>query len=351
MQANGVLSGQGSMEPFVNSGDAENTNRLQQMYYSYDPVRGTLLKRGNTAVTFAGLTVAGAAGTTYLAPQLPYFSNNDTTYSHLGNMAIRVLRENPLVAGAVGGLIGAGAAGLMVYRAYNEGLKPRTAEAVKSLMQTVIRRVENNLQDIARYNANIEENKRRLSENKSGMLEEKKVNEKRAEDVYQEKMQKYNLEAAKVAGELNGYVSGIIERMGNPDVLPGYDEAQLNQRPDNYYALGRSLSRFMAEGDYSFLSQIVLVNQLKKCLTEEQYRGAKRILNKLPIQPVKYNVVGVLEKEWNRLQGEQQSNQREVGILQQQVRELLKQYPVLEVGAQGKVKEPSLGEFYKNLPE
>ena len=318
---------------------------LQRFHYDYNPEEGTQLRWGNSLMTVTGFTAAGAAGMNCISSYLERLGNQSGS---IFERSVNMIAENPVVAGAVAG----GACGILfVSSIRGEGLKPRTQEGVRFIMNGLIHKVEKGSQNVEQFKKAIDINRELLSKKKASMEQEKEVNE-RAESVrYAKAMQLYQLKAGLIAGELQGYLDGLFERLNDPERCPTYEETVSGRRVGGTFELGHVVSGFFHDRNYSWSAQNSLKKELIPVLTEKELNKVEAIFARFPSKPVYWPKVGPLQAEYNRLQSINKSTVREMAEMQNGLSSLLKRYPILQPDTDNKVTPPSFEVFRTYLPD
>ena len=221
--------------------ESSTTGFLKNFFYYYDPENGTRYKLVNSTATVAGCTAAGAVALDYLAPQLGSMAGQGVSiFERMVQQVDSLFQNNPLAPLAVGAFIGATGGIALVNSAYQGGLKPRTTEALRSIMNGLIHKIEGDCQAIQHYKTAIAHNKALLEAKKQSMLVEKAENLHKAEAAFKQNMEKYNRKVSNVVGELDGYLNAVFDLLQDPNRLPTYEEAISGSRRQGDFHLGRS---------------------------------------------------------------------------------------------------------------
>lgn len=327
---------------------------LQKTFYYYDVQKGTRCRLVNTAAAVTSCSAGGALGMHLLTSQL--FQPGDRGNS-LYERAVKQLEglcpgSSSYIGAALGAALGAAGAIWLIRSAYQDGLKPRTAAAIQSIMNGLIHQVESDYKTIELCKKAVHTGERELSIRKEEMLAEKARNQAKAKAVYDQAVQKYEQDAAIVTGELRGYFTEVFDRLTDSDRLPTYEEAVSNHRRSGSYQLGQDVASFFERGDFSIHAQQCLLNSLIPHLDEREIKNTERIMAKYPkYRPVLWQTTGPLEREYNKIDFQRQKDQREMGELEKRVRELTTQYNCFELGPDGKVKPTSVVDFSQYLPD
>ncbi|WP_067520029.1 hypothetical protein [Endozoicomonas ascidiicola] len=320
-------------------------NALQRFHYKYNPESGTERRWGNSFMTVAGFSAAGAAGLNYMASSLEHLGNQDGS---IIERTVYVMVENPLVAGACTGFAGGA---LLVGMLRGQGLKPRTEEGVRFIMDGLIHKVEKSTQSIEQYKKTIDIHAGLLSQKKPLILQEKATNEQVEKTRYAKRMQEYQHKAGLVAGELKGYLDAVFERLNDPDRCPSYEETVSGRRNGGTFQLGQTVSGFFHNRNYSWFAQDSLKKALIPALTETELQKVDAIFAKFPWQPTYWPKEGPLEKEYRQLESAKKSDQRGMAEVQHGLSGLLRRYPLLVPDSDNQVKTPSLDKFIGYLPD
>ncbi|USE38543.1 hypothetical protein [Endozoicomonas sp. SCSIO W0465] len=357
MQTNGI-SGHNPVQIANSAGiqdvqqESSISSKLQKLFYYYDPESGTRYKLGNTAMTIAGFSAAGAVAMLNLAPQLSTIADRGTSLiERVVQHADSFFLNNPIAPVAIGAAVGAAGGLALVNLFYQEGLKPRTEGAIRPIMHGLIFKMESNYKAIQYYKRAIENNNALLKAKKRSMLLEKEESQRKAETVFKQNMEAYNRTASNVAGELDGYLNAVFDQLKDPDRLPSYEEAVSGLRRQGDFQLGRDVSSFIRNGNYSLRAQNNLIKKLIPHLTERELNNVKSILRKFPWKPVLLPLPGPIEQEYENIATEKVSNTHKMGAIEREVRKLTELYPILSVNAEGEVKIPSIAEFSNYLPK
>ena len=329
-------------------------SRLQNTFYYYDPQKGTRCKLVNATTTVAASSACGAIGMHLITSQLPQYTERGAS---LYDRAVSQLEgllpgSSPYLGIALGAALGAGGAVWLIRSAYQDGLKPRTVAAVRSVMNGLIHQVESDYKALQHCKSTVQTKEKELSTRKEAMLAEKERNRIKAQAIYDREVQVYRNDTAGVTGELRGFLAGIFTSLEDPDRVPTYDEAISNTRRCGNYQLGEEVHRFFERKDFSLGARQGFLKSLIPHLTEKELKGVERILAKYPkYQPALWPIIGPLEWEYFMIDCQRERNQREMGELESKVRELLTQYNCFELDSDGKVKKVPVADFSEYLPE
>ena len=329
-------------------------SRLQNTFYYYDPQKGTRCKLVNATATVAASSACGAIGMHLITSQLPQYTESGASlYDRAVSQMDRLLPgSSPYLGIALGAALGAGGAVWLIRSAYQDGLKPRTVAAVRSVMNGLIHQVESDYKALQHCKSTVQTKEKELSTRKEAMLAEKERNRVEAQAIYERKVQVYRNEIAGVTGELRGFLAGVFNLVEDPDRVPTYEEAISNTRRSGSYQLGEEVHRFFERKDFSFGAQQRLLKSLIPHLTERELKSVERILAKYPkYQPALWPITGPLEWEYIIIDCQRKRNQREMGELESKVREMLTQYNCFELDSDGKVKKVPVADFSEYLPE
>lgn len=338
----------------INQESSPSGGLLQTTFYYYDVKKGTQCKLVSTAATVTSCTAGGALGMHLLTSRL--FQPGDRGNS-LYERAVKQLEglcpgSSSYIGAALGAALGAAGAIWLIRSAYQDGLKPRTAAAIQSIMNGLIHQVESDYKTIELCKKAVHTGMRELSIRKEEMLAEKARNQARARAVYDQAVQKYEQDAAIVTGELRGYFTEVFDRLTDPARLPTYEEAVSNHMRSGSFQLGQDVARFFERGDFSIHAQKCFLKSLMPYLNERELKNTERIMAKYPkYRPVLWQTAGPLEQEYNKIDSQRQKDQRKMGELEKRVRELTTQYSCFELGPDGKVKPTSVVDFSQYLPD
>ena len=339
----------------ITSQQAQPANlRLQKAFYYYDSQTGTRYRLVNATATVALSSAAGAAGSCLMTTYLPGLLSQDDS---LFNRTIQQLEKSCpssslYLSAALGATLGAAGAAWLIHSAYQGGLKPRTAAAVRCFMNGLVRQVEGDFKSIQQRKDSNELRELQLAERKEEMLAEKERNRIKAQNSYDRELRSYQKDIAKVTGELKGYLTEVFDRLASPSRLPTYEEAVSNTRRAGSYQLGQDVANFVEGTNFSESARENFLQTLMPYLNERELRNVERILTRLPkYPPVFWPIVGPLESEYNRINSQCEMNQRKVGELEKRIRDLTTRYNCFELGPDGKVKTPTVAEFSEYLPD
>lgn len=328
---------------------------LQTTFYYYDPLEGTKCRLVNATVTVAASAALGASGSFLMTAYLPgLVTSGHSIFDRAIAQLDRAFINSPLyISTALGATLGAAGAFWLINSAYQDGLKPRTVAAVRCFMNGLIHQVEGNIKSIQDCKNAIQTNKDLLANfNKEEMLAEKERNRVEANEEYGKKLQRYQKKIEGVTGELEGYLTGVFDRLASPSRLPTYQEAVSNTRNVGSYQLGQYVTNFIRGTDFSWYAQNQLVESLIPYLDEGEMEHVRRILNKLPSRPsMVFPKRGPLERKYSRLESQCDSDESKMGELATRVKDLTTRYSCFELGPDGKVKVPSVADFSKYLPD
>lgn len=363
MQASSVLSGQG-VGQVVNAGDVgqedSDTSTWKKTFYYYDCIHGTRYRLVNTTAAVVGGSlaggvagVAGAAAVTHFIPHLSGFTNGGSSiFERAVQYAEEFCYQNPVVIGAglvaVGAGLGAAGAAHLIRSAYQDGLKPRTDEAIRSLMDRLTHQIKRDSQAIKQYKTAIKKNNVLLDASRKSMQAERAENQAKAEAVFNKELQTYNRRAGEVAGELRGYLNALFT---NDNRLPTYEESVNGSMQQGRYSLGNTVSHFITNRDYSYRARERLKEALAPYLHEHEFRIVDSILSGFPEKPYVYPRTGPIEREYSAIMYENASKELKVGTLTESVRVIIDRYPILKPDSKGRVKTLNISEFRKFLPD
>ena len=329
--------------------------RLQTAFYYYDPLEGTKCRLVNATATIAASAAAGATSSLLMIAYLPrLITSGSSIFARAIVQLDRAFPYSPFyISSALGATLGTAGAFWLINSAYQDGLKPRTVAAVRYFMNELIHQVESNLKSIRDCKNSIHTNKDLLANfNKEEMLAEKRHNQLEAIKDYGNRLKRYQKKIDRVTGELEGYLTGVFDRLASPSRLPTYEEAVSNTRSADSYQLGQYVSNFIKGKDFSKYAQNHLVESLHPYLDEREMGNVRRMLNKLPSYPeMLLPIKGPLEKKYSKLKSKCNSDQCKMGELETRVRDLIARYSCFEIGPDGKVKAPSVADFSKYLPD
>ncbi len=327
---------------------------LQRTFYYYDLQKGTRCRLVSAAATVTSCSAGGALGMHLLTSQLLQpAGRGDSLYER----AVKQLDglcpgSSSYIGVALGAALGAAGAICLIRSAYQDGLKPRTAAAIQSIMNGLIHQVESDCKSIELCKNAVHTGKKELSIRKEEMLAEKARNQAKAQAVYDKEVQRYEKDAARVTGELRGFLTEVFDRLTDPDRLPTYEESVSNHRRSGSYQLGQDVASFFERGDFSRRAQEGLLKSLMPHLNEREIKNTERIMAKYPkYRPILWQITGPLEREYNKIDTQRQKDQRKMGELEKRVRELTTQYGCFELGPDGKVKPTSVADFSQYLPD
>ena len=339
----------------ITSQQAQPANpQLQKAFYYYDPQKGTRCRLVNATATVTLSSAAGAAGSCLTTAYLPGLLSQDNS---LFDRTIQQLEKacpnsSLYLSAALGATLGAAGAAWLIHSAYQGGLKPRTAAALRCIMNGLVHQVEGDYKSIEQRKNSIQINESQLAIRKEEMLAEKERNRVKAQKSYDRELRSYQKDTAKVTGELKGYLTEVFDRLASPSRLPTYEEAVSNTRRAGSYQLGQDVSNFVEGTDFSESARERFLHTLMPYLNERELRNVEQILTRLPkYPPVFWPIVGPLESEYNTINFRCKMNQRKVGELEKRIRDLTAQYNCFELGPDGKVKTPTVAEFSEYLPD
>ena len=339
----------------ITSQQAQPANpRLQKAFYYYDPQKGTRYRLVNATATVALSSAAGAAGSCLMTAYLPgLLSQDDSLFDRTIRQLEKACPNSSLyLSAALGATLGAAGAAWLVHSAYQGGLKPRTAAAVRCIMNGLVHQVEGDYKSIEQRKDSIQVNESQLAIRKEEMLAEKERNRIKAQNSYDRELRSYQKDIAKVTGELKGYLTEVFDRLACPSRLPTYEEAVSNTRRTGSYQLGQDVSNFVEGTDFSESARERFLHTLMPYLNERELRNVERILTRLPkYPPVFWPIVGPLESEYNKINSQCETDQRKMGELEKRIRDLMTRYNCFELGPDGKVKTPTVAEFSEYLPD
>ena len=328
---------------------------LQTAFYYYDPLEGTKCRLVNATATVAASAAAGATSSLLMIAYLPRFvTSGCSIFARAIVQLDRALPYSPFyISFALGATLGTAGAFWLINSAYQDGLKPRTVAAVRYFMNELIHQVEGNLKSIQGCKNSIQTNTDLLANfNKEEMLAEKGRNQMEAIKNYGDRLQRYQKKIDRVTGELEGYLTGVFDRLASPSRLPTYQEAVSNTRSAGSYQLGQYVSNFIKGTDFSQGAQSCLLESLHPYLDEREMGNVRRILNRLPSHPkMLLPIKGPLEKKYSKLESQYVSDQCKMSELETRVKDLITRYSCFEIGPDGKVKAPSVADFSKYLPD
>ncbi len=327
---------------------------LQNTFYYYDPKKGTQCKLVNATATVAVSCAGGALGMHLLTSQLGRLTTRgNALYERAVSQLDSLCPGSSLYVGiALGATLGAAGAVWFIRSAYQDGLKPRTVAAVRSIMNGLIHHVESDYKTIQHCKNNVQIKEAELSIRKEEMLAEKERNRIKAQAIYDREVRVYDNNVAKVTGELKGYLTEVFDRLEDPHRTPTYEERVSNTRRGGGYRLGQEVDSFFERKNFSVGARQRLLKCLTPHLDERELKNVERILAKYPrSQPMLWPRIGPLEWEYNRIDGQRQENQYKMGELERRVRELMTRYGCFELDPDGKVKTTSVADFSEYLPD
>ena len=341
-----------SEQPIIYEAGPKNPH-LQKAFYYYDTKEGTKLRLVNATATVAASTAAGGLSSFLLTAYLPQL---DITHNSIFARSVMEL-EYALpgsafsLATTLGAAVGFAGACWLVHSAHQGGMKPRTAAAVRGIMNGLIHQVEGDFKAIQQYKTSIQADENELIIRKEAMQAEKQENRLRAEEAYEKEKRHYDKVVTGLSGELKGYLNQVFNSLDSPNRLPSYEEAVSNTRRGGTYQLGQDVANFIERKDFSWLSRERFLRSLIPHLNEEEMKGVREILNRFPYCPVYWPQVGPLEQEYDNISARCEGDQRKMGKLERSVRELTSRFSCFELGPDGKVKVPSVADFREYLPD
>lgn len=328
--------------------------RLQKTFYYYDPKEGTKCRLVNATATVAASCAGGAASSCLMTACLPgLVTSGDSIFDRTIMLLDSTFPGSSLyLSAALGATLGFAGAIWLVHSAYQGGMRPRTAAAVRGIMNGLIHQVEGDCKSIQQYKSSIQANENELVIRKEEMLAEKESNRLLAEDAYNKEKQLYDMVITGLSGELKGYLSQVFNYLESPFRSPTFEETISNTRRRGSYQLGQDVSNFIERKDFSSASKERFLRSLAPYLDETEMRGVERIVAKFPSYgPVYLPRVGPLESEYDSISFRSQSEQHKMGELEKRVRELTTRFSCFELGPDGKVKTPSVLDFSEYLPD
>ena len=341
-------------DPLIGNETEPKNPHLQQAFYYYDPKEGTKLRLVNATATVAASSAAGGVTSFLMADA--YLPQLDTSGNSI--FARAIVEMEHIIPGSVIGLattlgaaVGFAGAVWLVNSAHQGGMKPRTAAAVRGIMNGLIHQVEGDFKAIQQYKTSIQADENELIIRKEAMLAEKHENRLRAEVAYEKEKRHYDKVITGLCGELKGFLNQVFNALDSPNRLPTYEEAVSNTRRGGTYKLGQDVADFIERKDFSWLSRERFLHSLIPHLNEEEIKGVRQILNRFPYSPVYWPKVGPLEQEYDDISSRCEGEQRKMGKLERSVRELTGRFSCFELGPDGKVKVPSVADFREYLPD
>ena len=328
--------------------------RLQRAFYYYDPKEGTKCRLVNATATVAASCAGGAVSSCLMTAYLPgLVTSGDSIFDRTIIQLENAFPGSPLYLGtALGATLGFAGAIWLIQSAYQGGMKPRTAAAVRSIMNGLIHQVEGDFKTIQLYKGSIQTDENELVIRKEAMLAEKESNRILAEEAYNKEKQLYDIVITGLSGELKGYLSQVFNYLESPFRSPTFEETISNTRRGGSYQLGQDVANFIERKNFSRASKERFLDSLVPYLDETEMKGVERIVAKFPSYgPVYLPKVGPLEREYDKINFRSRSEQRKMGELESRVRELTTQFSCFELGPDGKVKTPSVADFSEYLPD
>ncbi|WP_257296973.1 hypothetical protein [Endozoicomonas sp. YOMI1] len=323
---------------------------IRKVFFCYDPLDGTKTKLLPSALGIGISAAGGAFAFDHLAERLQRVPGTVRPGTALADRVIDVVesivKENPLACGAVAG---AATAIVGLYMAYSS-LKPIAKESIEAARDELRHQLQRAVQEIEVHQEQIAKYHKRLSELKAHLPAEAAKFERLSQERYAQKMASYMQEADYMAGRLKGFVDGVLmSRSGNRGDAP----REYDQRAA--YEAGAELSRFVNDRDwdqrYSLYSQMRLLNALQPVLSDQEYDKVNEILWSFPTRPYFSVKRGPIAKEYSETLEQSASEQRQVGVLESQIKTVLGQYPNLKPDAAGNIPKPPVGEFGPYMPE
>lgn len=326
---------------------------LQKAFYYYDTKEGTKLRLVNATATVAASTAAGGLSSFLLTAYLPQLDTTGRSIFARAIMEMEYTFPGSVfgLATTLGAAVGFAGACWLVNSAHQGGMKPRTAAAVRGIMNGLIHQVEGDFKAMQQYKTSIQADENELIIRKEAMQAEKEENRLRAEAVYEKEKRHYDKAVTGLCGELKGYLNQVFNALDSPNRLPTYEEAVSNTRRGGTYKLGQDVADFIERKDFSWLSRERFLLSLTPHLNEEEIKGVRQILNRFPYSPVYWPKVGPLEQEYDNITSRCEGEQRKMGKLERSVRELTSRFSCFELGPDGKVKAPSVADFREYLPD
>lgn len=319
---------------------------IRKVFFSYDPVEGTRTKYIPCLTFMAGAASAGAVSFDALvqnwtpARVVPGAALTDRLIAVVEN----TVQRNPFACGAAAGA----ATAFVGLSMLASSLKPLAKECIEAVREELRHQLQRDFQEITVRKELISQHQKNLSELEVHLSAEKARYNQLSQEVYLQRWTCYRREAGYMAGQLKGYVDGVLS--SNPG---NRGNVQRGRHQGDVYKAGVELSRFVSKEnqDYSFLSRLQLLNALKPVLTESEYKKVKNILRDFPVKPYPIIHQGPVTREYAKIQEQCASEQREVGVLESKIKKVLGQYPNLRPDAAGNIPQPPAKEFEPYMPK
>ncbi len=319
---------------------------LREAFSTYDPLKGTQRKIVPSMALMAGAASAGAVSMDTLVKNWTPVAEPAGTalVDRFVTVVENTVQKHPWVCGAVAGA----ATALVGLNMLATSMKPITRDCVETVMEGLRHQLHRDFQQITVLNELIAQHRKKMSELEELLPKEKDRYKRLSQKSYENRLALFREQANSKAKYLKGYVDGVLwSGRSNPmNVLRGVNLSHI-------YRAGAELERFASKEnqDYSSHSQRQLLDALKPVLSEHQYREVKAMLREFPIKPPFLAKRGPIAKEYAEVQEQKASDQREVGVLQSNIRKVLTQYPILNPDAAGNVPKPPFKTFLDFMPK